>query len=67
MHLSGKWVGRGGNLATLSDIFCLEVVGTSHFSQQVAKVQSTNHRPVLNDMNVGHNPFITDVLFGEGG
>jgi len=37
----GKWLGGDGNSAALSDIFWRELVCTSHFSQKVARVQST--------------------------
>lgn len=55
-----------GTLAALSDIFWLGVVGTSHFSQQVAQVLSTNHKLEWNDMNLAHKTFNTDILFEEG-
>jgi hypothetical protein len=61
----GKLVGRGGNLAAFSDIFCLDYVGTSLFSQQMARVKSTNHRLLRVHMNLAHNVFITDILFEE--
>jgi hypothetical protein len=34
-----------------------------HFSQQVAKMQSTSHRLVLIDINLEHNAFLIDILF----
>ena len=54
----GKCIGRRGHLASLSNIFWFNVVCTSHFSLQMAKVQATNHSHVLICMNLGVTYFL---------
>jgi len=44
-------------VTAMSDIFRSELVSTSHFSQEEAKVQSTNNRCVLIDINLEQNLF----------
>jgi len=44
-------------VTALSDIFRNELVSTSHFLQEVAKVQSTNNRCVLIAINLAQNLF----------
>ena len=50
--------GRVGHLASFSNIFWFNKVCTSHFSLQMAKVQSTNHKLVLICMNLGVTYFL---------
>jgi hypothetical protein len=53
--------GRRGNLASFNDICLRAAVCTSHFSLQMAKVQSTNHTRVLIS---APNVFLTAVGIG---
>lgn len=43
----GKWVERGGNMESVSDVFFHAVVCTSHIEQQMGKVQLSSHSPVF--------------------